>query len=565
MKIHISEKSNKKIVAILEPISYSEVKEFLDKVGEGEFLELDITFFSDKVLPLEIVEFFSNFKTIYPNKKLKIYTLSHYLFSYLNKLGIENHFIPPKHTNPKIKEKNIQAVVLGGSAESLDKIYTIIEKLPLIDISIFIIQHIKKDSKLLLDKLLAKKTEYTIVVPKDKTFIKTKTIYIAPPNYHLKVKNGLIYLSDEEPFNYAKPSIDILFKSLSDEYKNSLIAVLLCGYGKDGVSYLKSLIENSSTVIVEDPRDCEANVLLKSAIESGYYHVSLSIKNIASYLFTMLVKFEYEFDMQIPILLEEIREKYGYNFSMYNMDSIKRRIKYFMLNESISSIEILREEVLKDMNLFENLLINFSVNVTSFFRDPHVFKLLREEILPYLNSFSHIKIWCAGCSSGEEPYSLAIILHELGMLKKSQIYATDFNQYIIKEAKNGLFPLSKLSSDRENYLNSGGEESLDKYIDKNKKNIKIKEFLKEKILFFEHNLINEGILNEFQLILCRNVLIYFNFTLQNQILKTFHNSLDKSGFLILGKSEKYVNRDNKEYFKLYKESIFKPMLREDFE
>lgn len=253
--------------------------------------------------------------------------------------------------------------------------------------------------------------------------------------------------------------------------------------------------------------------------------------------------------------LNELCNIYGYDYTEYQVDSIMRRINVAMIKEGIRSFSLFRDQVLNNEKFFHNLFLDFSINTTEFFRDPEVFALIKTKLLPYLNSYNHIKIWCAGCSIGKEVYSLAIMLKEAGMLRKTQIYATDINPYVIEEAKNGMYSTATLDKDISNYRNAQGEKSFIKYFNINKSYIKVKEELTKNILFFHHSLLSNGMLNEFNLIICRNVFIYFNDTLQEKILKNFNNSLDSNGFLVLGKSEGIQRNNGEKYFCKYDEKL----------
>jgi chemotaxis protein methyltransferase CheR len=257
--------------------------------------------------------------------------------------------------------------------------------------------------------------------------------------------------------------------------------------------------------------------------------------------------------------LESIYSKYGYDYRDYELGSIIRRIKISMLRENACDFKEFQNSVLKDEELFEQLFMDFSINTTSFFRDPAVYLALKNKVLPYLNSYAHIKIWCVGCSNGKEAYSLAILLDELEMLHKTQIYATDINPYIIEEANNGLYSIDEIDNDILNYQRIGGERNFVDYIELKGNYTKVKSYLQKNILFFQHSLIRSGILNQFQLILCRNVLIYFNPELQEKVLSNFHKSLDISGFLVLGKSEGMLLNRGHTYFTKYmdKEKIYR--------
>lgn len=258
---------------------------------------------------------------------------------------------------------------------------------------------------------------------------------------------------------------------------------------------------------------------------------------------------------EVYFFLNELNIVYGYDYTDYQIDSIIRRINVSMIKEGICDFDLFKNQVLNNPKLFHNLFLDFSINTTEFFRDPEVFAVIKNKILPYLDSYNHIKIWCAGCSTGKEVYSLAIMLEEAGMLGKTQIYATDLNPYVIEEGKNGMYPTVTLGKDINNYRNAQGIKSFIKYFDITKGYIKVKAELMKNILFFHHSLLSNGTLNEFNLILCRNVFIYFNDSLQDRILKNFHNSLDNNGFLVLGKSEGIQRNNGEKYFCKYDEKL----------
>ncbi|WP_070000059.1 CheR family methyltransferase [Cellulosilyticum sp. I15G10I2] len=272
---------------------------------------------------------------------------------------------------------------------------------------------------------------------------------------------------------------------------------------------------------------------------------------------------KYQDDMipkdRLIAFLEKLYHIYGYDYTRYQLNCIKRRIKVCMLKESINSFTDFCSAVFEDPNIFDQLFIDFSINVTDFFRDPEVLLAIKKRVLAYLSSYTHIRIWCAGCSNGKEAYSIAILLDELGLLDRAQIYATDINPYVIEEAKNGLYSIQNIDQDILNYKHAGGERSFMSYFELKGDYIKAKDYLGKKILFFQHNLTESGSLNEFELILCRNVMMYFNTELQNNILKSFHCSLNGRGFLVTGKNEGMLLGAGEQYFSFYmqKERIYK--------
>ncbi len=496
-----------------------------------------ITFFEAETLTVDVIEALKTYGDACVGIPVKIFVFHKHLSSYLNRLGIHNKLIFGKSLVQQ-SHVPIKALAIGGSAESLDKIFTLLSSLPLSNITIFIVQHFPKDARNILDHLLQDRTRYTATIPHDGQHIEEHAIYIAPSDYHMLVERGRIRLTQSEPVNYARPSIDIFFQSAAREYGEHLVAVLLCGYGSDGSQSLESLRTHKCRVLIEDPLDCGAQDMPRNALRTVNYDYKFPIQELLSYLSRNVASECIELEQrEIQHFLTDLHVQYGYDYKNYSLDSITRRLQKFMQDRRFATFSALTSNVLNDPELFEDLFLTFSINVTHFFRNPEVFGTIRKHILPYLDTYAHIKIWCAGCSTGEEPYSLAILLDEYGILRKTQIYATDINPFVITEAKNGLFTNDTLDANIQNYHASGGTGNFQDYFERNSQILKIHQRLREHILFFQHSLVTSGILNEFQLILCRNVLIYFNSTLQHAVLQLFSDSLSRNGFLILGESE----------------------------
>lgn len=240
---------------------------------------------------------------------------------------------------------------------------------------------------------------------------------------------------------------------------------------------------------------------------------------------------------QIEMLLSDVLEIHGYDFLEYSHASIKRRIiRLYSLDNFVSFAEF-RYTVKTDKQYFKRFLEEITVNVTEMFRDPNFYKALRNDVLPILGTYPFIRIWVAGCSTGEEAYSLAIVLKELNLLNKSLIYATDINPSVLEKAKKGIFPINYLKGYSENYVQSGGPKDFSSYYTANYSVAKFDDSLREKMIFSTHNLVSDHSFNEFQLILCRNVLIYFDKDLQHKVFQLFDNSLEKLGYLALGSKE----------------------------
>lgn len=260
-------------------------------------------------------------------------------------------------------------------------------------------------------------------------------------------------------------------------------------------------------------------------------------------------------DIETALFIEAIKMKYGYNFRDYSRAHIKRRIISRLKKSSCKSIMELAHRVIKDEALFREVLLDFSINVTEMFRDPIFFKYLKENILPVLESYPLIKIWHAGCSSGEEVYSMAILLRECGLYDRCQIYATDFNSKILGMAKDGIYSLEAIKDYTKNYNLAGGTHSFSDYYIAKYDSAILELDLKRKIVFAEHNLVTDGSFGEMNLIICRNVLIYFEKTLQNRVDRLFMDSLVKGGYLCLGSKETLAYSDVAENFETISEEF----------
>jgi chemotaxis protein methyltransferase CheR len=242
-------------------------------------------------------------------------------------------------------------------------------------------------------------------------------------------------------------------------------------------------------------------------------------------------------DTEINILLNDVQELYGYDFNFYSKASLTRRINRLFSLDRFSCFENFRNKITLDKDYFKRFVEEITVNVTEMFRDPLFYKVIREELLPQLATKPFIRIWHAGCSTGEEVYSMAILLQEANLLKKSLIYATDINPDVLEKAKSGIFPLSSLRQYSENYILSGGRQDFSSYYSANYGSAKFNDLLSERMIFSTHNLVSDGSFNAFHLIMCRNVFIYFDKELQQRVFKLFDSSLEMLGYMALGSKE----------------------------
>lgn len=242
-------------------------------------------------------------------------------------------------------------------------------------------------------------------------------------------------------------------------------------------------------------------------------------------------------EIEINLLLEALYQMYGYDFRGYVRASLTRRILNRMKGERLPTITALLEKVLHEPGVLERLLNDLSIRMTEMYRDPSFFAAFRNEVVPLLRELPEIRIWHAGCATGEEVYSMAILMHEEGLAQKTKIYATDMNEKALSTAQKGAFALKKMQQYTKNYLRAGGTKAFSEYYTTDHQYAYFKPLLDDNLIFAQHNLVTDGSFNEFHVILCRNVMIYFANGLQQQVHELFYDSLAAGGFLGLGNRE----------------------------
>jgi chemotaxis protein methyltransferase CheR len=248
--------------------------------------------------------------------------------------------------------------------------------------------------------------------------------------------------------------------------------------------------------------------------------------------------FQYELPREaIQSILSEIHKTTGYDFHDYTMATVQRRLQRRLLNERMADASELIEKLQKSPQYAYKLVADFSINVTAMFRDPLFFSFIRKHVITELRQQSFIRVWVAGCATGEEAYSLAIMLQEEGLYERCRIYATDMNEQVISRAKAGAIPLSRMQAYTRNYFASGGKEQFHSYFTFKDEAVYLQPDLLKKIVFSHHNLVNDRSFNEFHLIFCRNVMIYFNHLLQEHVHDLLYDSLAMDGYLALGNRE----------------------------
>jgi chemotaxis protein methyltransferase CheR len=249
--------------------------------------------------------------------------------------------------------------------------------------------------------------------------------------------------------------------------------------------------------------------------------------------------------LELDLLLEGIVRMYGYDFRGYARTSLRRRIDAIMRAEGVSTVSALQERVLHEKSSWERFLQGISVNVSAMFRDPEFFLAFRQHAVPLLRTYPFIRIWQAGCSLGEEAYSLAILLHEEGLYERTRIYATDINEVTLRQAREGIYPADLMQKYTQYYIQAGGIRSFSEYYTARYDFAILRPELRQHIVFSQHNLVSDGPFNEFNVVLCRNVMIYFNRELQERTHALLFDSLVKFGILGLGSREslRFLSRE----------------------
>jgi chemotaxis protein methyltransferase CheR len=242
-------------------------------------------------------------------------------------------------------------------------------------------------------------------------------------------------------------------------------------------------------------------------------------------------------EIELELLLEGVYRRYGFDFREYAPASLRRRVWRRVHAEGLPTLSALQDRLLHDPACMERLLLDLSINVTSMFRDPTFYAAFREKVVPLLRTYPFTRIWVAGCSTGEEVYSLAILLHEEGVAERARVYATDINESVLDRARAGVFPLDKMREYTQNYINAGGQRAFSEYYLAKYDGAQFQRSLVENVVFAQHNLVSDRSFNEFNVIVCRNVMIYFDRTLQDRVHRLFYESLVNFGVLALGAKE----------------------------
>jgi len=242
-------------------------------------------------------------------------------------------------------------------------------------------------------------------------------------------------------------------------------------------------------------------------------------------------------EIELALLLEGVYRRYGFDFREYAPASLRRRVWRRVHAEGLTTLSALQDRLLHDPSCMERLLLDLSINVTAMFRDPSFYVAFRQKVVPLLRTYPFTRIWVAGCSTGEEVYSLAILLHEEGVSDRARIYATDINESVLEGARAGVFPLDKMREYTQNYIKAGGERAFSEYYLAKYDGAQFQRSLVDNVVFAQHNLVSDRSFNEFNVIVCRNVMIYFDRALQDRVHRLFYDSRVTFGVLALGAKE----------------------------
>lgn len=255
-------------------------------------------------------------------------------------------------------------------------------------------------------------------------------------------------------------------------------------------------------------------------------------------------------EIEVGLLLRAIQLRYGYDFNQYRASSITKSLTEHAAGKGYASVSEMIPVVLKNERAFRELFMDISIGTTEMFRTPKLYHALRSKVIPILKTYPYVNVWHAGCATGEEVYSMAILFKEEGLYDRTQFYATDINDVAIRKGKAGIYPLSDMKRNSTNYFESGGKRSLNDYYHTRYKAAKMNSELRENVTFSNHNLVTDGVFSEMHLVLCRNVMLYFNRDLQNRVLRLLTNSLCHNGFFCIGEYETLDMTAIREHYEL---------------
>jgi len=455
---------------------------------------------------------------------------------------------------------------IGASAGGMAAIHELFDHTPSDDVSYVIIQHLSPDHKSFMKELLEKHSKLEIYVAEDEMEVKSNCVYVLPEGKNMTISGGKLILKDR-PSSTPNSAVDIFFNALAEDLGDKSIGIVLSGNGADGTKGIEAIKKVGGMVIVQDPKSTEYNDMPNNAIKSGYYDHILAPKLIPLQIVRYIKQKTLTGNLSTPLSEENeaalseihllIKGHTPLDFSDYKRPTIIRRITRRMLSLEVENMAEYVEILKNNPSEIELLSQDFLISVTGFFRDSEAFEIIAKKVIPELVEHKLLvdvlKIWVIGCATGEEAYSLAILIKEhLTEIKKElqvKIFASDIDQDVINKASKGCYP--------ESINKDVSEERLDRFFTKTGNEYKINDNIRKMIIFAKHDIIHQPPYGKIDLISCRNLMIYFNLTLQKKIFAAINYCLNPNGYLFLGPSEglgtfKTVFNEIDKKWKIYK-------------
>lgn len=449
------------------------------------------------------------------------------------------------------KKEDFWIVGIGASAGGLEALTTFFKSLKGKPNAAFVIaQHLAPHSKSMMVELLGRHTNLPVIQIKDHLVLEPGVISIVPPNFDVTAVNGELRLSRAGKETRPKPSVDILFESLAHVYKKRAIGIILSGTGSDGAEGIRAIKENGGMTFAQDGEDAKYDGMPNSAVETGFVDAVLPAEGLARNLFKLIEEkgkvaeppknLNKEDSIDFKVILKYLKDESGADFSQYKISTIQRRIEKRLSVLKLSNLSEYFNYLKENPSELGHLSQNLLVSVTSFYRDEEAWDELAkylEEIILEKKTGEVLRVWSAGCATGEEPYTVAFLINDIiertGKLISVKIFATDLDHEALAIARSGMYTTDDVKG--------LSEKTLEKYFDKKDKYYIVKKPLRDWIVFARQDLIQNPPFVKTDLITCRNVLIYFEPKLQSKVFEIFHYALKPNGILFLGKSESINN------------------------
>ncbi len=456
----------------------------------------------------------------------------------------------PAPINPKKPATEFPIIGMGASAGGLEALQQFFRCFPVDSgLAFIVVSHLDPTHPSMLAEILQRATTMPVIEAVDALKVVPNQVYIIPPNRVMIILHGYLQLSTPEEVHSLRMPIDTFLRSLADDQQALAVGIILSGTGTDGALGLQAIQKVGGITVAQEPTDAKFDGMPSNAIQAGYVTHIQPVEKMSALLMpfasTLIAPVKPQANPKVTNgitgVLNQLRAVTGNDFSFYKKSTIGRRIERRMLQHNINNIELytryLKENVSEAHLLFKDLLIN----VTHFFRDPEAFEVLEKNILPTLCKDKPdgyvFRVWVAGCASGEEAYSIAILLSELleesSQAFKIQIYSTDLDDDVISIARAGIYPFS--------ITQNVNPERLQRFFIKEETGYRVKKELREKVVFAIQNVLKDPPFTKLDLLSCRNLMIYLEPEAQNQLIPTFHFALKPGGVLFLSPSENISN------------------------